>query len=93
MKLPIAALAACLAMPAHAQTCGERSTLIANLFDRFGETRQSIALDRQNQAVEVFANHESGTWTITVTRPDGVMCMVAEGEAYQAISDPGGEPA
>lgn len=91
MKLPIAALAACLAMPAHAQTCAERATVISVLFDEYGETRQSIALDQAQRVVEVYANRETGTWTIAYTRADGVTCLVASGGAYEATDDAGGE--
>lgn len=74
---------------ANAQTraCGERAHVMERLADRYGETRQSIGLGANNQVVEVFASLETGTWTITVTNPQGRMCLVASGQAYEAVSE------
>ncbi len=40
---------------------------------------------------ETFANPVTGTWTILASRPDGVACLVASGELYEAV--PVGDPA
>jgi hypothetical protein len=75
---------------AFAQTprnCGVRSEIVQRLAERYGESRQSIGLGSNNQVVEVFASRETGTWTITVTMPDGTMCLVASGQAYEAQAD------
>ena len=47
-----------------------------------------IGLGANNQVVEVFASLETGTWTITVTLPDGTTCLVASGQAYESLTDP-----
>ena len=36
--------------------------------------------------VETFASAETGTWTITVTMPTGVTCLVASGQAFETAS-------
>ena len=35
----------------------------------------------------MFASQETGTWTITVTMPNGMMCLVASGEAYETLAE------
>lgn len=35
--------------------------------------------------VEVFASLETGTWTITITRPDGLTCLAASGEGFENL--------
>ena len=35
--------------------------------------------------VEVFASDESGTWTIVITLPNGMTCLVAAGNAFQDV--------
>ncbi|SHI86700.1 hypothetical protein [Wenxinia saemankumensis] len=86
------ALASLAAPPALAQSpgpaCAPHRIVVERLADRFGESRQSIALGSDNTVVEVFASLESGTWTITVTRPGGPTCLVASGLAYEPVTDP-----
>ena len=38
--------------------------------------------------IELFASADTGTWTITVTTPDGTTCLVASGDQFQMLSDP-----
>lgn len=70
-----------------AQNCGKRQPIVERLADRFGESRQSIGLGTQNRVIETFANPETGSWTITVTRPDGIMCLLASGHAFEAVTE------
>lgn len=88
-----AALALCLAaitIPAAgwAETsCGQRDAVLKKLAKSYGETRQSAGLGNGNALIEVFASDETGTWTITVTKPDGTTCLMASGQAYQALDE------
>lgn len=51
--------------------CAARETVLERLSTRYGETRQSIGLSINNSMMELFASMETGSWTITLTRPDG----------------------
>ncbi|MEM1430792.1 MAG: hypothetical protein AAGG09_15160 [Pseudomonadota bacterium] len=70
-----------------ARNCGERDTIVQRLADGYGESRQSIGLGANNSVMEVYASQETGTWTITVTMPNGVMCLVASGQAYETLAE------
>jgi len=70
-----------------ASNCGPRDVVVSRLADRYGESRQSIGLGGENQVVEVFASLETGTWTITVTLPNGLTCLVASGQAFEAVAE------
>lgn len=72
--------------------CAMRAQVIERLATAYGETRQSIGLGANNQMVEVFASLETGTWTITVTTPTGLTCLVASGQAYEALTEAAGAP-
>jgi hypothetical protein len=67
--------------------CGPHQAVVERLASGYGESRQSIALGTNNTIVEVFANLEAGSWTITVTTPGGPTCLVASGQAYQQVAD------
>ncbi len=37
--------------------------------------------------MEIYASDETGSWTIIVTLPDGMACLVAAGQSYEALAD------
>ena len=87
LRLSVAALLAApfiVATPASAQMyCSDRASIIEQLENRYGETRQSMGLQQGRGLVEVWASEETGTWSIVVTSPQGVTCLMAAGEAFQ----------
>ncbi|MEM6374359.1 MAG: hypothetical protein AAF727_16505 [Pseudomonadota bacterium] len=79
-----------MATAAHAQqarNCGPRDLVLSRLAEGYGETRQSMGLGANNSVIEVFASDESGSWTITVTSPNGVTCLVASGQAFEELAE------
>lgn len=68
-----------------APKCGPRDAVLAALADTYGETRRSAGLASTNTLMEVFASDASGTWTIIITRPDGISCLAASGANFEAI--------
>ncbi len=78
-----------------APQCGPRATVIATLAETYGETRRGLGLAPNQTVIEVFANDENGSWTITASAPDGQTCLLASGQQYQARTDalpPKGDP-
>ena len=88
LRTTILAFFALAAGAAQAQTCSDRETMVRHLAEGWGESRVSVALDAGNSMVEVFASAETGTWTLTVTRPGGPTCMIASGHAFEALAEP-----
>lgn len=82
-----ATLALTHAAAAQQRACAARDNVVARLAEGYGESRKSIGLGANNNVVEVFASDESGTWTITVTNPMGVTCLVASGKAFETMAD------
>ena len=74
---------------AFSQTqCDARDRVVAFLAERYGETRRSIGIAGEGAVMELFAADDTGTWTITVTIPDGtVTCLVASGEGYKTLAE------
>jgi hypothetical protein len=70
------------------RNCAPRALVVERLASQFGESRQSIGLGGNSQVVEVFASAETGTWTIVVSTPAGLSCVVAAGEAFENLSEP-----
>jgi len=67
--------------------CAARETVIQRLAERYGETRQALGLAQQGAVIEMFASETSGSWTITVTMPNGTTCLVASGQAYEELAE------
>lgn len=78
-----------IAVPADAQNrnCGPRALAITGLVEKYGESRQMIGHNQQ-YLTEVWANLETGTWTVTQTDAAGMMCLRSSGQGYEAVSDP-----
>ena len=75
------------AQEAAAATCGARGLVVARLASQFGETRRGIGLGTKDRVVEVFASDRTGSWTITVTLPDGRTCLIATGQDWEDRMD------
>ena len=84
---PLVALAAQPAQP----ICDERKSVVKKLFDVFGETLKSVGLEKAGGVIEVYSSDETGSWTILITRPDSISCLVASGQMWEqeAIPLPG----
>lgn len=68
---------------AQGASCADRKLIVERLSNKYGETRQSAGLNQNNGMVEVFASNETGTWTILITMPNGMSCLMAAGKAWQ----------
>lgn len=71
----------------QAAQCADHSQIIVRLAERYGETRQGVGLGQNNSIVEIYASRDTGTWTILVTMPDGIACLVASGEAWDVLAE------
>ena len=71
--------------PAQAQMlCGERNNFLKHLGQNYKEAPTAMGLTSTGKVIEVLTS-EKGTWTIIITDPDGKSCLVAAGEAWEAI--------
>ncbi|MDZ4134549.1 MAG: hypothetical protein U1D06_03000 [Paracoccaceae bacterium] len=77
-----------MAHAGNAAQCGPRGPILAQLAERFGETRRSVGLADNNMVIEVFASAKTQSWTITVTTPDGNTCLVAAGLGFETLAEP-----
>lgn len=70
---------------AQAQTvCAGHQTVVDRLKKVFGEVPVSEGLHSNGSMVVIFSS-ESGTWSIVTARPDGLSCLIATGEHWEAI--------
>jgi hypothetical protein len=80
--------AAAAAPPLHAQEqafCAPRDVIAEKLTKDYGEALSAAGLQSASQLVEVWSDPASGTWTIFVTSPTGMACVVASGENWHMV--------
>lgn len=76
--------AAAMAPPAMAQslTCLPRSALVQSLESTHGEHLTGGGLQNAAHLIEVWSSDQTGSFTVFVTRSDGVACIVATGQNW-----------
>jgi hypothetical protein len=86
---------ALIASAAMAQTqpqCNERDNVLALLAKKYKETPIAAGVTNTGGLVEVLTDIKSGTWTIIVTTPQGMSCLVAAGEGWRNMEQIAMEP-
>lgn len=80
------------AVSAQGRSCAPRVVVVERLEQKYGETRQAIGIGQQGMVMETFASDETGSWTITVTMPTGMTCLMASGQAYESVAEDRSSP-
>ena len=64
--------------------CGPRKDLVAKLADNRHQQPSSVALTNDGQLLEVLKSDTDLAWTILITSPQGLSCIIAEGDSWQS---------
>ncbi|HLB81266.1 MAG TPA: hypothetical protein VJJ77_12260 [Dongiaceae bacterium] len=75
--LPVTAIAA------PPMSCSPRTDVLSQLAQKFKEAPVAVGLANNGGLLEVLTNGTGSTWTIIITMPNGVSCLVAAGEDWQ----------
>jgi hypothetical protein len=70
-----------------APQCDTRDRVTTLLAERYGETRRSVGIAGEAAVMELYAADATGTWSVTMTLPDGRMCLMASGSGYEAVTE------
>jgi hypothetical protein len=73
-------------LPAMAQDtpCADRNNVVDTLDSQYKESPRAIGLVSKEAVLEIFVS-DSGTWTVVVTDPKGVSCVLAAGQSWEEI--------
>lgn len=84
-----AACLAAMASSAEAQMlCKQRTDILQQLATGYQEVPAALGLAANGSLVELIRHPEGKTWTIIITQPNGVSCVMATGESWQRIEQP-----
>jgi hypothetical protein len=90
----IALLLSLIATPSFAQTaCAPYAFIVENLANLYGERVQTTALTSEGVVISFYANDKTGTWSLTITQPNGIACLALSGSAYEQTNTPSGDDA
>lgn len=87
LSFGLAAMLAAADIAHSAPQCDSREAVTALLADRYNETRRAIGIAGETAVMELFAAETTGSWSITVTLPDGRMCLMASGSNYETVTE------
>lgn len=70
-----------IVLAAQQTVCAPREIVAQALGREYGEAQVGAGLADGN-IIELWVNAETGTFTLLVTRPDGISCMVGAGDSW-----------
>ena len=65
--------------------CTDRSSALSHLSKAYQEQPVAIGLASSGGVLEVLTDDKGSSWSIIVTKPTGVSCLVAAGEGWEAV--------
>jgi hypothetical protein len=89
MRIAIVGLAA-LALPlpamANQTPCSKRADVLAQLGGKYQEAPVSVGIANNGGLIEVLTTTNGSTWTIILSLPNGMSCLLAAGEDWQNVT-------
>ena len=71
---------------AHSQPpCNTRDSILADLASRYQEAPIAMGVTSSGGLIEVLSDGKGGTWSIIVSGPDGIACLIASGDGWRAV--------
>ena len=73
---------------ANAQSlCAKYTDIAKHLSANYSEAPVSIGLASNGGLVQVFSSKEGETWSIVMTMPNGMSCLLAAGESWENLPE------
>ena len=78
---------ALMAAPAYSadDVCGKRDDIVSRLENGFQEFNSAMGMSTNGALIELYTS-DNGTWTLMLTQPDGVSCLMAAGQNWESYN-------
>lgn len=73
----------CAGAGAQPRPCGKRDDILVHLAGRYAEAPVAFGVADNGSLIEVLTARAGATWTILLTFPSGVSCLIAAGEQWR----------
>lgn len=81
----VASSGSAVAAQTNQTNCTDRSSALSHLSKAYKEQPVAMGLASSGGIVEVLTDDQGTSWSIIVTLPTGVTCLVAAGEDWEAL--------
>lgn len=78
-------LATASSAAAQQPLCTERSEVVNQLSSQYSEAPVAMGIANNGGVVEILSSKTGTSWTIILTMPNGVTCMIAAGENWESL--------
>ncbi len=68
-----------------APQCNSRDKVLELLSETYSEAPVAIGVTNNGGLVEVLSTGDGNTWSMIITSPQGISCLVAAGEGWRLI--------
>jgi hypothetical protein len=65
--------------------CTERNQVLNQLSNQYSEAPVAMGVANNGGVLEILSSRAGKSWTIILTMPSGVTCMIAAGENWEAL--------
>jgi hypothetical protein len=72
--------------------CDQRDSVLQVLQQKYKEAPIALGVTHNGGLVEVLTTGNGNTWSIIVTTPQGMSCLVAAGEGWKAMQQVASDP-
>jgi hypothetical protein len=80
-----AGLSSATAAAAQQPACTARSDVVSQLSSRYSERPVAMGLANNGGVIEIFSSQAGQSWTIVLTMPSGLSCLIAAGENWESL--------
>lgn len=82
----VAASIASIAQAASPQPlCTDRKVVLSQLSKQYSEAPVAMGIANNGGVLEILSSSAGKSWTIIVTMPNGMSCMIAAGENWESV--------
>ena len=67
------------------QNCGPTADALAALKKQYNEVPVGVGLSSDGTLLQLLTSKDGATWTVLMSSPNGVSCMVDDGENWQIM--------
>ena len=72
--------------------CNKRDIVLELLAKKYNEAPVAAGITNAGTLIEVLTTEKGETWSILVTKPNGISCLVSSGEGWMAVKSQYGLP-
>lgn len=86
IAIALALIGAASVAQADQRPCAAHEKIVEALSSQYGEAAHAMGLSQDDTVMELYASKDTGTWTLTVTLPNGMTCLVATGKNFEQVA-------